>query len=593
MNEQLRSFLILFVILCIASFFRLLDINWDNNYHLHPDERFLAMVVNDMRLPEDFFTYFDPNTSPMNPRNFGYEFFVYGTFPLILAKFLAVLEGVDSYGPFVVFGRTISALTDLLIVLFVYKIVELISTHSSISKNAKYYAAGLYSLMVLPIQLSHFFTTDMFMAFGVVASIYFILRFYYYKGAVSLILSGFFLSFALASKVSAVYCAPLIGFFIALAVFHSYKNKKNSKQEHNRNIALSELNLFVKPKVLIPTLSYGVIFGITCYVTLRLLNPYYFETASFFDIRLSNEFLQNIEQLESFNGNDVWFPPAIQWMSTTPIWSPFKNMVLMGLGFPISFIFFLGMYRFIKKHRTFELNVILIWMLVFFLFQSVQFTKNMRYFIYMYPFIAIFGAIGLNYILETLRERLKPKSYLIGAYVTVALFVFIWPLMFINIYIQEHSRIQATEWIYQNIPDRSYILTEHWDDPLPLLSPDSFGKTFVGEQVEIFGVDNPAKFTRIENQLLVADYYIMSSNRGWGSIPKVPWKYPEMAKFYDQLLAGEKGFEIIKEFSVYPSLEYLGIPLSIPNQWADESFTVYDHPKVIIMKKKSFSQDPS
>ncbi|MDO9122536.1 MAG: hypothetical protein Q7U31_12165, partial [Anaerolineaceae bacterium] len=36
--------LLIIVILLIGAFFRFTGINWDDNYHLHPDERFLTMV---------------------------------------------------------------------------------------------------------------------------------------------------------------------------------------------------------------------------------------------------------------------------------------------------------------------------------------------------------------------------------------------------------------------------------------------------------------------------------------------------------------------------------------------------------------------
>jgi hypothetical protein len=32
-------------------------------------------------------------------------------------------------------------------------------------------------------------------------------------------------------------------------------------------------------------------------------------------------------------------------------------------------------------------------------------------------------------------------------------------------------------------------------------------------------------------------YYILSSNRAWGSIIRVPEKYPQMSQFYQDLLA--------------------------------------------------------
>lgn len=102
--------------------------------------------------------------------------------------------------------------------------------------------------------------------------------------------------------------------------------------------------------------------------------------------------------------------------------------------------------------------------------------------------------------------------------------------------------------------------------------------------MEVFVPDSTEKFAKIDMQLAKGDYYIPTSNRAWGSIPAVPDKYPRMTSWYKRMFDGKLGYKKIKEFTSYPSLEWLGIPLTLPDQWADESFTVYDHPKVMIFE---------
>src|SRR5689334_17908038 len=57
----------LVVVLLIAAFFRFHGLNWDEGRHLHPDERFLSTVTNDLQWPENFSNYFDPTTSTLSP----------------------------------------------------------------------------------------------------------------------------------------------------------------------------------------------------------------------------------------------------------------------------------------------------------------------------------------------------------------------------------------------------------------------------------------------------------------------------------------------------------------------------------------------
>ena len=95
MNKFLKSKfspkLLLVLILLLGASFRFYGLNWDQNQHLHPDERFLAMVTTAIKIPSSFTAYLDPKASPMSPYNAGYVFFVYGTFPLNLTKVIGEL----------------------------------------------------------------------------------------------------------------------------------------------------------------------------------------------------------------------------------------------------------------------------------------------------------------------------------------------------------------------------------------------------------------------------------------------------------------------------------------------------------------------
>jgi hypothetical protein len=196
--------------------------------------------------------------------------------------------------------------------------------------------------------------------------------------------------------------------------------------------------------------------------------------------------------------------------------------------------------------------------------------------------MALAAGWGLAHIWDWIKQRNnKLMQTLSAALLLLALTT--WPLMFLSIYIQPHSRIQASHWIYQNLPANSIIVTEHWDDGLPLRMPQ-YQKRFKFLQMPVFGKDNQNKWQQIERILDQADYYVLSSNRAWGSIARLPEKYPRMSRFYQELLSGEAGYELIAEFNSYPSLKYLGIPISFNDSWADEAFSVYDHPQVMIFE---------
>ena len=159
----------LVLIILLASFFRLYGLNWDQGQHLHPDERFLTMVAAAIKIPSSFSDYLNPQISTMSPYNNNYSFFVYGTFPLYLTKVAGVITGNDGYGNIHFIGRILSALFDIGTVFLLFKIGQKI-----LNVKAGLLAAFLYSIMVLPIQLSHFFAVDTFLNFFLISSFYFL-----------------------------------------------------------------------------------------------------------------------------------------------------------------------------------------------------------------------------------------------------------------------------------------------------------------------------------------------------------------------------------------------------------------------------------
>src|SRR3990167_3494255 len=215
----MKRFLIGLTIVLLAFFSRFNNLNWDANFHLHPDERFLTMVGNSIKLPTNINQYFNQKISSMNPTNVGYSFFVYGRFSLILTKYLATIFKMDNYNDLTILGRQLSAFFDLLIILFVIKSVGLLEKKLKLKPSTKYWAGFFYAIAVLPIQLSHFFAVDTFLNFFMFGSFYLSFMFYYEKKIGYLVFSAIFFGLAMASKVTAVFILPLNLFFLIKTVF--------------------------------------------------------------------------------------------------------------------------------------------------------------------------------------------------------------------------------------------------------------------------------------------------------------------------------------------------------------------------------------
>ena len=122
-----------------------------------------------------------------------------------------------------------------------------------------------------------------------------------------------------------------------------------------------------------------------------------------------------------------------------------------------------------------------------------------------------------------------------------------------------------------------------WDDGLPLRMNgyDGFGGIYQGYNLELYWADDESKRARMLDILDRADYILISSNRQYGSIPRLPTRYPLTSTYYNALFSGELGFQLEKTFESSPSIG----SWSVSDQSAEEPFTVYDHPKVMIYRK--------
>jgi hypothetical protein len=544
---------ILLLIIFLGAFFRLYNLNWDQNQHLHPDERFLIMTQGALKIPAKFEDYLNPKISTLNPYNTGNNFFVYGTFPLTINMLISAINKTDAYDGATIQGRFLSAFVDILVILLIFNIIYLFEKQYKFSSKIKLLGAFFYAILVLPIQLSHFFAVDTFLNLFLMSSLYLAMSFYFKQNLIKILLSGVFLGAAFASKISAIYFLPLILFFISYPMF-----KKN---KYNISYLIFVLIMFIVSTVL----------------TTRIADPHMFEKGGILNLTMSNTFIGNIKSLQALSSKDVYFPPAVQWINKTPIIFALTNIIFFGVGLPIFIFFIIGVVNVIRKYRYFEFIIILIWFIAFFLYQSFQFSDTMRYFINIYPFLAIFAGFGFYAVFKIIKNRI--------ILILLILITLIWPLAFISIYTKEHARVTASKWIYANISKNDQILEEHWDDPLPLNLPNNNSGEYKIEYMPVFGPDDTNKQKEINNMLYKGKYIIFSSNRGWGSISTVPERYPFMVKLYDNLFKNRSVYKKIKEFTSYPSLRYMGIPVDFPDDWAEEAFTVYDHPKVDIFKK--------
>ncbi|MEK7073712.1 MAG: phospholipid carrier-dependent glycosyltransferase [Patescibacteria group bacterium] len=572
-----KHYLLLLLIVLFAGGLRFTGLNWDAKSHLHPDERFLTMVASSITLPSTIMTYFDTTASPANPHNRGFSFYVYGTYPLHGTKLVARLLHRDTYDEIVLIGRALSGVADLITVILVF----CIGAHLTKRNEAGLLAALCYALAVVPIQLSHFFTVDPYVTLFITIALWHILR-----GRIGFF-TGVAIGLAISAKISAILILPVL--FLCLISLWPWRGNTPA---------------IVKKRKLV--LIGGFLSLVGLLLTVRVSYPYLFS-----GLHLNPLLLANWKQLASFDGPTTSFPPGLQWVNVSPL-QPALDLIVFGLGLPLSTLACMSIIRlalaFWKKPRWNPMFFLVLWVFFIFGYQSLQFAKPMRYFWAAYPSLAVFAGITLYQLLRFISHKIRARyvGQLVNVFMCASLFL--WPLSFVSMYSRPHTRVAASTWIFTHVPPQSTIAWEHWDDPLPFAIAPYTPSSYTQIQLPSFDPDDAEKIQKIQNVLTRADYLILSSNRAYGSLKRAGARFPLTNRLYQRLFSGALGFDLVAQFTSRPMVPVPGVSLCIRipgfsygsaatsletcntrgihivDDYADETFTVYDHPKVLIFR---------
>jgi len=613
---------LVFLVLLAGFVLRLWGVAWDQGTHLHPDERFITMVETDLKVPHSLGQYFNSDESPLSPYNReGGGGFAYGTFPLFLTKITGevlqhqdffplnlVKDGLakafaieaprwDGYDAIYLVGRVWSALFATGTVLVVFLTGRLLY-----DRRVGLLAMLLMSAAVLDIQLAHYFTVDSFLTFFAALTIYYCVRITKFGRWSDFALAGVAYGFATACKLSGVFLGPIIALAVVYrlwpAIVSVWRTGATPAQ------ALSERADEIeepggspaRPSFIGP--AFGFLLAIfAAFVVFRVAEPYAFTGPNVWDVGIADNYAKDMHELIGLqSGGNV--PFNWEWVGRAAYLYPLQNMVMWGMGLPLGIAAWAGFlwaaWRLVRRREGTNL-LLLVWITFYFLFWGRQFNHTMRYFLPIYPALVLLAASLLSELwgfarsptLHDFLHRWAARAQSVvpillrATVVGVTALTVLWALAFTNIYRQPLSRVQASVWMIDNLPAKSAITCEAWDDCVPF-SVDEKRADFNVVQVEPYGFDLSDPSSTLLEGINKADYIVLSSNRLYASIPRAPAKWPLTSNYYRLLLNGKlPGFRLVRTFSSYPTI--LGI--TINDDAAEGNFTVYDHPKVLLFEK--------
>ena len=535
-----------------ATLIRLEGSYWDQLVGFHPDERHMLFIV--ARMLERWAEapdlpwhqmWLHTGISPLDPRLEGQNY-VYGELPVLAMALLAKGMGISEWESLMLMGRQVSALIDGTTTLAVF----MIAFKASRSAWAALTAMILYAVAPTALQLSNFFTVDIWLTAAWTWCSYFLLAALTHRGQGVVRLggvAGVFAGLALACKLPALLLA-LPALLVCLI-----------------RVAQSGFGQSVK---------FGMWFGLCAYVVARLANPFAFAGPGLEWMVPSDAFIGSIAALSELHASD-YFPPNWYWQASYEPWMFARDFVLFGTGPIIA----TGVILSVRPLAAGWAKVLLlIGSVPLLLWTAQDFVPALRYAAPAIPLLSVLAGSAI--------AGLRPAAPLI--LVAGACY---WGSAVAILHSADHPRLAASRWIW-TLPSATTLINEtDWDEslPAPVVLVAGEGKvwsnsnghfTLLNAKITERDADDIAG--NLAMMLAAGDYYIMSSDRQLQGLGALPEAFPVASGFYELLFSGDLCYALAWEgISTYP---LPGLAFRYP--WVQEPWRVYTHPSVRIFEKE-------
>lgn len=622
-GRSLVPALLLVILLIVGGLFRFNGLDWDDGKLLHPDELHVTDVIaNRIHAPDprNLGLLLDPNRSPLNPRSVDPNpggssrprQFAYGSLALFVTDFAGWFWGRLTDEPWNDFwrifrvGRVMTVIADLITILLTYGMAR-----RAFGTTVGLLAAACFALATMPVQLSHFFVTDTWTTTFVTAALWATLVAVKRRTVRAFALAGFLAGCAVATKVTVV----IFGLPLLTAAWLA---RTAPATQHTPDAGISDQDDEAAPGVLDELLRFVTFLGtagVAAFMAFFLFEPY--------AVLNPQIYLRDIGEQSAIISGRVDLPYTRQYIGTIPLLYQAKNLAAWELGPLLGAAVLIGLAwairRAYRRRDRFDL-VLLAWVIPYLGVLMLNEVKFMRYLLPVIPVFCAYGA-KLLYDLGAFRDLRggPPPVYVLGTgngrwadprvsrrmrlarswgatalTWLVIIGTFLTTLAFSAIYSRPHTQVAASDWIYANVPKGSRLSAEYWDHSLPLdlagYIPISFdlysdapacnaeeGRT--GPQ--FCDPNNEATLNYLIDRIHQTDYIIEATNRVYLSVPRLPWRYAVQQQYFALLFGERLGFEKVYDGTSFPTLP----PFTFDDGFMDESFTVYDHPRVLIFKK--------
>jgi Dolichyl-phosphate-mannose-protein mannosyltransferase len=543
---------------------RFVGLDWGLPYPMHPDERNMAVALMNLKCL-GIVDCFNPH------------FYAYGQFPLymgylvvLVSKLLRINSSAITFTEATLALRLISAIGSLLLLSSLYQL-----THRLTANKSKNVSVGILTVLTLAIfspfliQSAHFGTTETLLMLLYSEIVRISIGIQQKNRSKTWGYYGLLLGLAVATKVSALQFG-LIPFIVWIKLF--------SKKEW------------------IVWLKNGC--------TLLLTFVFFYVLASPHNVISFKEFVGSMQyELTVGSGSYKAFYTRT-FEDTVPLLFQLRRVLPYALGIGS---LLLGIIAFIVlSWREWSINLLRIAMLVPLLSSAFLYTKWTRFTVLSLPLAYVFIALMVDRYLSPIKNWSKLLS-VIPLTVLMTLSV-LSGAAYLSVYTSEDTRIQASDWIYQHVPPGATILSETAnvvDVPL-YLSEQQSPTMYRFTSFDFYNLDtDPQLQAQLDAALASADYISIPSRRifknhtcmqpsGTEVDSLVGYSinichtremdYPLINDYYRKLFTSGS-YEKVAEFTSFPTISLFGI--EIPDEQAEETWSVFDHPVIRIYKRKA------
>ncbi len=579
---QNRVLIIAMIVIALGAFLRGYKLNWDGPHQFHSDERNVCSSIDKIY----FRSFSDYNLNP--------GFFVYGAFPVYLAKMVQTAGGFFKIKiPTDVSARLVAWFFSVLTLPLVFLLAA-----SFYGSTVALLALIFLSFNTFTIQSAHFGTVESTLIFFLVTTVYMSKRLLDHGRFKDYLLAGIFCGLGMATKFSAItFIIPILIAHLVL-VYRSGIRQSKTRWIHLLIAFAASLftsflgspHVYLKPMDFLYAMRWegGIVKGeiIANYVyQFTGTMPYLFQLKNLFlwhagpplglfmllgmayviyRILRRNTWLDHLVLIIGLAGFTIYN------FGMTPYYATDYFALFVS-----AIAFFYLLYRFIR-HGTYEEMTLYAWAFVYFLIIGGWRVKFMRYMLPLMPFFCIAAAKVLYDLINFI--ALKPYGKPVFRAITgiVIACTVTYAFSYLNVYQDGNTRVQAQKWLEKDGGSGKYALIEYWDDTVPL--PDGW-QSYI---LKLFENESIYKMQEFASELSKADYIILSSKRVYNSIFILKESYPDTTRYYRLLFTGRLGYELVKTITAYPTIPILNIP--IIDETAEGSFQWFDHPKIQIFK---------